>query len=142
MSISPADQYAMWASGAFAIVGVIIGALLTYYFQWRQWRADNRKAEYGELLTAINRGFTTIVALSAKPPFIHDDNYDRELLLAETSTAGTIAARIIIAREIGRLDVMKRWTTAARKYAHDKDFQAFNEEVNRLSEDIRKSWAS
>ncbi len=72
-------------------------------------------------------------------PFYHADEYERELVVAEAITAGTVAARILIADEVATLKVMERWTSAARKFAHGKDIVAFGNQVSGLSHDIRQA---
>jgi len=133
----------MWTSGIIGIAGVVLGALLNHYLgnrsRERQWQAETRKAEYRELLTGINESFTTVLALSAKRPFFHDDDYEARLLLAETGAARSVADRIFIAEEVERLEVMRRWTTAARKFASGRDIVAFGNEVNQLSHEIRQA---
>jgi hypothetical protein len=129
----------MWASGILAILGVVIGVLLTYFLGRKQRLVDIKTAEFRDLLAGINRGFSTMLALASNPPFFHSDEYTGTLADAEAQVAATIAARIFIAPEVGKLRAMERWTTAARKFAKDKDVLAFGNEVNRLSEDIRKA---
>jgi hypothetical protein len=142
MLVNSVDQNAVWASGTIAIAGVVVGAVLNYFLsdrsQRKQWQADNRKAEFRELITAVNESFTTILALSRNTPFFHDDQHQTDLTLAETNAVRVIADRIFIAHDVGKLKVMERWTAAARQFAHGKDIQAFGNEVNQLSEDIRR----
>jgi hypothetical protein len=133
----------LWASGAFGIIGVVVGSALTYllthHLQRKQWIADNRTGEFRKLISAVNESFMKIVTLSSNPPFVHNDEHQINLALAESKVSHVTASLIFIADEIGELNVMKRWTTAARKFAHVKDGLAFSNEVNDLSHDIRFS---
>ena len=142
MVVDSVNRNAVLASGAVAIAGVVVGAVLNYFLTDRsrrkQWRAESRKTEFRELLTAVNQSFTTILALSRNTPFFHDDQRQTDLALAETSAASVIADRMYIADEIRELKVMERWTAAARKFAHGRDIEAFANEVSQLSEDIRQ----
>jgi hypothetical protein len=137
------DSSGIWASGVFGIVGVIVGAflgsLLAARAQHKQWVADSRKQEFHEIMSAINQGFTRLLAFSTERPFTHDDAYERELRLAEASTAGRIMDSIVIAKEVGRLHVMERWTNAARAFSRDGDVTAFGDAVNNLISDIRQT---
>lgn len=45
--------YAVWAALG-PLIGVIVGGLLTAWWQRRQWILDNKKAEYRELLDALS----------------------------------------------------------------------------------------
>jgi hypothetical protein len=129
-------------SGAIGILGVVVGAVLNHFFSSRsqkeQWNAENQKAEFRELVTALNKSFATILALSRNTPFFHEDQRRLDVTLADTDAARTIADRIYIADEIVKLKVMERWTTAARKFAHGQDIVAFGNEVSQLTGDIRQ----
>jgi len=142
MQASLVDQNAVWASGAIAITGVVVGAVLNHFLadqsQRKQWRAENRKAEFRELLTAVNESFMAILALTKNSPLFQDDQHQTNMTLAETNVVRAVSDRIFIADEVGKLNVMERWTTAARRFAHGKDIQVFGNEVNQLSEDIRR----
>ena len=130
-------------SGATGIIGVVVGTILTQLFsnrsQKRQWNAENQKTEFRELITALNKSFATILALSRNTPFFHDDRYSLDVTLADTDAARTIADRIFISDEIVKLKVMERWTTSATKFARGKDIVAFGNEVRQLTEDLRQS---
>lgn len=132
----------LWASGAFGIIGVIVGSALTYLFthhlQRKQWIADNRTGEFRKLISAVNESLMKILALSRNTPFFHDDEHQIEIVLAEAEVPHVITSLIFAADEIAKLKAMERWTTAARQFARGQDVLAFSNEVNRLSLDIRR----
>jgi hypothetical protein len=137
------DSTVIWASGVFGIVGVVVGAVfgnfLAAHSQHKQRVANSRTQEFRDLISAVTQGFTKLQAFSAGRPFMQDDAFERELRLAEASTAGRIMDSIVIAKEVGQLQVMERWTDAARTFAHHRDVTAFGDAVNRLVNDIRQT---
>src|SRR5580704_9350870 len=107
MACNPSGHYVQWPSGLFAIAGVVIGTVLTYFLtnrsQRHQWSAENRKTEFRELLTAINEGYTSMLALSASEPSVYEPAWKawkERLLLAETNGARAIADRLFIADDV------------------------------------------
>jgi hypothetical protein len=136
------DSTAIWATGIFGIAGVVIGAvlgnILAVRSQRKQTRIESRKQEFREVIRALNEGVAKIVAFKRHPPFVHDDAYERELLLAEATTTGRIIDTIIIAQELSDLKIMERWVALARQFARDSDPVAFSNALNPLIEDIRQ----
>jgi hypothetical protein len=121
------------------LIGVWVGAYVSNRNQRKQWLVDNKKVEYRELLTTVNESFMAILAHAKNPSFMLDEARDRELAMARTKPARTIADRILIADEINKMKLMERWTNAVTNFMDTGDLFAFTHEVNKLSEDIRET---
>jgi hypothetical protein len=97
------------------IVGLLIGHYLTRSWQLKQWKLENRRAEYRELLSKLSAGYTA--AMSYGEWSTTEGRED----VAKTEKAATacIRDRIFIADEIWDYDLLRRWETSLDKYDHN-----------------------
>jgi hypothetical protein len=61
----------------------------------------------------------------------------RELLLAEMDSVRILGDRLYIAGDLGRLNVMGRWTAAMGEFNRQRAIVGLSEELGRLSQEIR-----
>jgi hypothetical protein len=141
--VTPSDHFAVVATGIFTILGGVIGSVLTYVFTKRlnrtQWLAENKKVEYQQLLSAIHEGFFETLAHRKTQSYLVDEKRDRELILARTKAARTIADRILVASEMVKMNMMNRWTTAEKAFFDTGDILTFEGELDKLSAELRKA---
>lgn len=99
-------------SGLFTLSGVIIGATLSYLLtrsnQHEQWRRDNRKQEYRELLSALAEAFLLVYKYGHGSPGA-PEKYQLMQTMRHNSFK-VLHDRIFIAEELKSARIMGKWT--------------------------------
>ena len=120
------------------LIGVCLGACLGWRIQQSHWKADSRKREFQELLTALLRGYNAACYTYA-PGSAH---WAPELLrgFADDMRAADIALedRVFIGGEVKRLDLQNRWKKAVGQFRSTHNQQTFEREFDRIKQDITK----
>jgi hypothetical protein len=120
-----ATALSIWAAFA-STVGIFITHVLTKAWERQRKYADNAKQEARELLTSLYKlfaDFTPYATISSPLYGLHKDP-KKVTELAERYTVATVEFhrmlndRLYIARDIGPLDVKKRWDSASDKFWH------------------------
>lgn len=94
---------------AVPLVGLFVGAFVQSHLQFKQWRRDNRKQEYRELLTALSETFLNILRHGTGPQ--NSDNPPLNVAGASIDGFKTLHDRIFIAEEIKGAAIMGKWLT-------------------------------
>jgi hypothetical protein len=130
------------ASGVMGMVGTVVGVLMNHFLSRSSRVAeridDAKKAEYRELLSVLNQNFMVLMELR-RPMAAQGPEEQCEVFKAETDSVRTIADRLYIAEELGRLNVMKRWTDALTAFKNQRDIIAFGDVTTQISSEIRKA---
>jgi uncharacterized membrane-anchored protein YjiN (DUF445 family) len=124
----------IWAAVG-PLIGVMLGSYLTVRGQRRQWIADNKKQEYSELLTTLSRTVGEVITYHT-PPVAHPPHdqlvYDESIKKAAT----VIIDRIFIAREVQRMELVKRWREALTDLENNDDLAEFANRFHGMLQDI------
>jgi len=128
---------AMWPV-LTGLVGVLIGAYISNRNQRKHWVADNKRAEYRELLTTMTRTFNTVIILVG-PGVALAGNEQRKLIDADSECSIVIKDRIFIADEVDEMDLLKRWHEARQHYGQTYDVGEFASSFGRIMGDLRVS---
>ena len=133
--------FAAYAKGVWAVggplLGVLVGAYIASRNQKKQWLLDNKRAEYRELLAALaDAGSTFIVHYTI---FGGEATQQQKLATGETSrkTVDVIYNRLFIAREIQKLDILKRWEKAISALQRSNDMETFGKGIDAIMNDVR-----
>ena len=96
------------------LVGVLIGAWLTRSGERRQWLADQKRAEYREILSAMTSTMAEFpFLLDQRAPNRTDEFYKRKVVIAQK-----LQDRIFTATELDRLEIFRRLHDATEKLLH------------------------
>ena len=117
------------------LVGIAVGAWLTTLRQKREWVADNKKEEYRELLAAISQALS--VHLHWNSQFVHGPDDQRQLSQVTPNLVAVIRSRLFIAKEIERLNVLRRWFDISHDFENGHDEAAFGSGIKQLLDDIQ-----
>jgi hypothetical protein len=97
------------------IIGLLLGHFPSRSWQLQQWKLENRKAEYRELLSKLSAGFTAALYLLQLQRYCRA----RESIKAENAATSCIRDRIFIVDEIREYDLHARWTGALYRFDHN-----------------------
>jgi hypothetical protein len=117
------------------LVGVLVGAYLTGRRQRRDWLADNKKEEYRELVSGLTKGLSTYLQLYVAQT-IRTGEDQKRLQESLASIMEITRSRLFIAKEVKRLDVVKRWHDLTGSFENDRDNIAFARGVGKLLDEI------
>ena len=113
-------------SGAFLIVGTVLGAFLTQHLgksaRREEWLRDTRKQEYKEVLTALSTAYLELVRYGTPGTVVVvPGEIERRISDLEAATYRVLHDRIFIARELESEDISKRWTEAVENFARSRN---------------------
>jgi len=124
----------------YALVGLLVGAYLTNRNQQKYWVADNKRAEYRELLTALSEAFTTIVRLRGTG--VASGAQEQRLLEnLELRANIVILDRIFIADDVAKMEILNRWNGALQVYDRTLDKSVFGAAYSEIRHDVALSAA-
>jgi hypothetical protein len=117
-----------------SLSGVFLTSRLTRSWQRTQWIADNKKAEYRELLSSIAKSERLIREIYS----VHVQSVEerRTVWEAENETWRVIQDRIFIADSVKRLRVLSRWSSNIGFTAEREGMANFVNEIGALRDDI------
>jgi len=127
-------------NGLFTVGGVVIGSLLTYFltrrWQREQWRNDNRKEEFRELIAALT---ASAMAFMTRTPYLDDrivrrEKEERHALYLEALRV--IKTRIFIARDVKEMNLFDRWGESIRVMEESDTIDQFEETFEKLRDEI------
>ncbi len=134
------DVAAVWSVFG-PLAGVFIGAYIAGRNQRDRWVADNKRAEYRELLTTLAESFTKIVRLRGHGVAAGPEE-ERTLMNLELRTNTVILDRIFIADEVEYMELLNRWNHALQDYDKTLDRSAFATAFSRIRNDVIQSAAT
>jgi len=103
------------------LVGVLVGALLGRSWDRQKWLNDSVKQECQELLGAITKSATQILADGGRKSW---DTYLDALTAFHT--------RIFIAEEVEKEKLLDLWARAVREFGEGRDRQKFDDAVEKI----------
>lgn len=127
-------------TGLFTVGGVVIGSLLTYFltrrWQREQWRNDNRKEEFRELIGAIT---ASAIAFMKQTPYLDDriagrEKEERYTLYLEALRV--IKTRIFIARDVKEMNLNDRWVESINGMGETDTIDQFEERFEKIRDEI------
>ncbi len=120
--------------------GTILGNLFQSHGQHQQWRRDNVRQECRELLSQLSVNLFTFVEWRKT---LLGPNVGPQAATATKEYSGAVfdlhrnfGSRILIADELNRANIQKRWNAAVDLF--DGDLKKLNAEYENLREDIVK----
>jgi len=121
------------------LLGLMLGHFLTRSWQLQQWKLENRKAEYRELLSKLSAAFTAALHYGCWS----DTAGREESVKIENAVTSCIRDRIFIADEIRDCNLLNRWTTALSRFDHNlnresqarfiRDFEEIRSDLVRIA---------
>ena len=103
------------------LVGVLVGALLGRSWDRQKWLNDNVKQECQELLGAITKSATQILADAGRKSW---DTYLDALIAFHT--------RIFIAEEVEREKLLDLWAHAVHDFGEGRDRHKFDDAIEKI----------
>src|SRR5712691_8008329 len=96
-----------------ALVGVVIGALLTRSWDRKKWLNDNRKQEYRELLTSLTNACSAMIDnFHAKGASLQTEAQREATKEEYFKSLRVLKDRIFIAEEVEQMNLFDRWGNA------------------------------
>jgi len=117
-----------------SLSGVILTSRLTRSWQRTQWIADNKKAEYRELLSSLAR--TERLIREARSVDVMTAEERRSVWEAENETWRVIQDRIFIADRVKKMRVLSRWADSRPFTAGRAEMVEFVKEAGALRNEI------
>jgi len=121
------------------LVGVCLGAFLGWHMQRSHWRADNRKREFQELLTALMRGHIAICRILPPGAMVWSREEMRGFNDDIQGVDIAMEDRVFIGDEVRKLDLKGRWDRAMGGFRATHHLQTFEREFEKIKEDIIKA---
>lgn len=116
-----------------ALIGLLVGHVLTRRWQFEQWKLENRKAEYRQLLSALSAGYMATVSYRQWST----TEGREEVAKVQMAATACIKDRIFIAEEMRRNNILLRWETSLHRYRNGAgDDSAFQEEFSQITNDL------
>jgi hypothetical protein len=97
---------ALWGATG-PLIGILVGHHLTRSWQREQWRRDNRKQEYRELLSCLSNAYTHMVRFGSGHGW--PDEIHQRVEEVKTESFRVLRDRIFIAEEIKKSGIMELW---------------------------------
>lgn len=127
------DATLWWWALLGPLVGIVLGHVLSRRWQYKQWKLENRRREYRELLTALAAAYT-IMQRYVVAPFSGEgdrievgDKTEMELRLEEAKMKSfrVLQDRIVIQQELKSGDIDGLWAEAFHNFEHHGDERKF-----------------
>jgi hypothetical protein len=119
------------------LIGVFVGAYLSGRRQKRDWLADNKKAEYRELLSAMTKALSTHIFLGSFTGGQSGGQNEKVRLAAATSELMEVTrSRLFIAKQIKRIDIVQRWFVLTDAFQKTRDLTPFSQGTRALLDEI------
>jgi hypothetical protein len=130
---------ALW--GAIGpLVGLVIGAFLQARAQHQQWRRDNIRQECRELLGQLSVNLFAFIdwqkSMAGREVGLHAATVASHYSDAVLDLHRNFRSRILIADELKKANIPKRWEAAVDYF--DGDLKKLNTEYDQLTEEIVK----
>jgi hypothetical protein len=124
------------------LAGVVIGQTMTREAQHKQWRRDNVRQECRELLGQLS---VCLFALIDWTRFLrYGGDSARSAAVTQQYNSSVIdlhrnlGSRLLIANEIKKAEIKKRWDNATRSHLEDYDEKKLDSAYESLVDDIVK----
>ncbi len=121
------------------LVGVVIGATMQYWLsrsaekqRQREWRRDNKKQEWRELISTLSRSVRYILDNSPEHLTAIGGEQQKGLVQANAEARSVIEDRIFIAHQVQSGNILERW----QLFASEHDFSRMVEYWNHLHDDL------
>jgi hypothetical protein len=119
-----------------ALIGIVLGHFLTRSAQHRQWLRDNRKEEFGEVVTAISQfivdHMTYVSSLNSDMPQSKQAYVD-----SYKAIAVVLCDRIYIYTDLNDKDIPNRFLQIAEQYRDSEtDFDKINPQAADLLQEV------
>lgn len=128
----------VWAI-AGPLVGILLGGWLTTKNQRKLWLLDHRRAEYRELLTTLSDWRSHCAIAPAAGDSGMTPRHHRLMSEATRKLANVVANRLFIAAEVKRIGIEERCGDAYAALKEGCDGRAFENDLGRIMDDIRKA---
>lgn len=121
------------------LIGVLLGSWLASKNQRKQWTLHNRRDEYRELLTTIADAGSTLMVHYGMNPIVVTAQQEWTILETARKSVDLIYNRLFIAKEIGDLNILRRWQDAISELQKTQDMAAFGKSMDGIVGDVRKA---
>jgi hypothetical protein len=138
----------LWAAiGPLAgsVLGIVLGHVLSRSWQFKQWKLENRRQEYREVLTALATAYTAMQRYIVEPmrwnmrvDLSEQTESERRLEEAKLESFRVLQDRIVIARELELEDIIGRWADAFHNFEHTPDDRKFADRYFKIRDTVVK----
>lgn len=125
------SSLAIWAYIG-PLVGIAFGHWLSRAWQFKQWKLENRRQEYREVLTALATAYTAMQRYIVEPnrgkmrvDLSEQTESERRLEQAKLESFRVLQDRIAIAQELESTDIITRWAEAFHNFEHTPEERRF-----------------
>jgi len=136
----------VWGPISGAIAGIVLGHVLTRQWQYTQWKLENRRREYREVLQALATAYlqmqrfkggergTANVKDQIELEGLSEHSYRIEQ--AKMESFRVLQDRIVIADELERVDALGTWADAFHNFEVDGNERLFSVRFTKLRETL------
>jgi hypothetical protein len=145
MTTSGLTPWAAIGPLAGSVLGIVLGHVLSRSWQFEQWKLENRRQEYREVLTALATAYTAMQRYIVEPirgnqrvNLSEQTESERRLEQAKMESFRVLQDRIVNARELELADIIGRWADAFHNFEHTPDDRKFADRYFKIRDTVVK----